>query len=172
MCSFLYSCINIPTLVYLSVSTGTNCPHDISPSPEVYTLVRIPRFMSPWHIFTTMWRRSSSVSQVVFLLFLVPPLTSSSRLLWYTSPIQYLEHWSHTRTKLKLTCVHTVDVRHQNFLLFSSYRCPLSTLGTWVLTHPLPLCWVTSWSREHGVVWVTSWSREHGLVCRKNRVSM
>ncbi len=29
---------------------------------------------------------------------------------------------------------------------------PVSTLGTWVLTHPPPLCWVTSWWREYNLL--------------------
>ena len=28
---------------------------------------------------------------------------------------------------------------------------PVSTLGTWVLTHPPPLCWTTVWWREHSL---------------------
>ncbi len=28
---------------------------------------------------------------------------------------------------------------------------PASTLGTWVLTHPPPLCWVTSWWQENSL---------------------
>jgi hypothetical protein len=29
---------------------------------------------------------------------------------------------------------------------------PVSTFGTWVLTHPLPLCWTTTWSRVYGLL--------------------
>ncbi len=39
----------VPRYYRLSVSTGTNCPHDISPSLESYVRTSLPRSMSPWH---------------------------------------------------------------------------------------------------------------------------
>ncbi len=40
--------MTIPRYYRLSVSTGTNCPHDISPSLEAYAHGSLPWPMSPW----------------------------------------------------------------------------------------------------------------------------
>ena len=41
--------MSIPRYYRLSVSTGTNCPHDISPSLEAYVRARLPR-PGPSHV--------------------------------------------------------------------------------------------------------------------------
>ena len=69
----------------LSVNTSFNCPHDISPSLEVYVHTRLPRSMSPWHFshhFPTVWTQPHRELNVCLL------------------------HRKEKRTKLNLICGH------------------------------------------------------------------
>jgi hypothetical protein len=125
----------IPRYYRLSVSTGTNCPHDISPSLEAYVRASLPRTMSPWQIVSGTKRDSTCTS---------PPTGLVLSLSLHRHPCLNLRcenrpaNWPASReTGLEIPCCPSSDLlwvqvtqSYPNQLRFSSLPCPQSPCHT------------------------------------------